>query len=258
MLRIPRGEPVLLASDMHLAPEAPRSAERFFEALSRHGPQAAHLFLLGDLFELWVGDDGADALARRLSDALARLSAAGTRVWLMRGNRDFLLDLPVPGSVAPAFAAGCGATLLDDPCPVLLHGVPALLAHGDALCTDDQVYQAWRRTCRDPAWQRDFLARPLAERFTIGRGGRETSEAGKREKPGALMDVSQASVDAAMDAAGAVLLIHGHTHRPGRHAWTRGGTARERVVLTDWDAAAGRGEMLAWRDAAPVSLPDPR
>jgi len=258
MLRIPRDEPVLLASDMHLAPEAPRTAERFFAALAAHGPAAAHLFLLGDLFELWVGDDGADALAERLAAALTRLSAGGTRIWLMRGNRDFLLDAPVPGSSRPGFSTACGATLLDDPCPVLLHGVPALLSHGDALCTEDLVYQAWRRTCRDPDWQRDFLARPLAERFAIGRGVRETSEAGKREKPGALMDVSQATVDQALDAADATLLVHGHTHRPGRHAWTRGGAARERVVLTDWDADAGRGEMLAWRDGGPIALAGPR
>jgi UDP-2,3-diacylglucosamine hydrolase len=256
MLRIPLEEPVLLASDMHLAPEAPRTAERFFAALAAHGPAAAHLFLLGDLFELWVGDDGADALAERLSTALSRLAAGGTRVWLMRGNRDFLLDVPVPGARV-GYSAACGATLLDDPCPVLLHGVPALLAHGDALCTDDLAYQAWRRTCREPAWQRDFLALPLADRFSIGRELRGTSEADKRAKSGALMDVSQATVDEALDQADAALLIHGHTHRPGRHAWTRGGVTRERLVLTDWDADAGRGAMLAWREGRAVSLADP-
>jgi len=260
MLRVARDEPVLFASDTHLAPEAPRTADRFLAGLERHGPAAAHLFLLGDLFELWVGDDGADPLADRLAGLLARLSAGGTRVWLMRGNRDFLLDVPLldvplPGASAPTFSARCGATLLDDPCPILLHGVPALLAHGDALCTDDAVYQQWRRTCRDPAWQRGFLARPLAERIAIGRSARETSEAGKREKPGALMDVNQGAVDAALDEAGARLLIHGHTHRPGHHRWVRDGQARERVVLTDWDADADRGVLLAWRDGQAEALP---
>ena len=252
MLRIPRDEPVLLASDMHLAPEAPAVAARFLAALRRHGPGSAHVALLGDLFELWVGDDGADALAAELADLLSGLARTGTRVWLMRGNRDFLLDAPLPDG-GPTFSERCGATMLDDPTPVALHGVPALWAHGDALCTDDLVYQQWRRTCRDPAWQRAFLARGLPERFAMGRAVRETSEAGKREKPGALMDVNPGAVDAAMDAAGASLLIHGHTHRPAVHRWARGAEARTRVVLPDWDAT--RGTMLRWQDGRGVELP---
>ena len=248
MLRIPRDEPVLFASDMHLSPDAPGTETLFLDRLGRHGPGAAHLILLGDLFELWVGDDGADAVANRLADALTRLSEGGTHVWLMRGNRDFLLDVPVPADPGSTFSARCGATLLEDPCPLELHGVPALLAHGDALCTDDRVYQQWRTTCRDPAWQRAFIARPLDERFAIGRSARETSEAGKREKPGALMDVNAAAVAAAMSAAGAQLLIHGHTHRPAVHRWQADGAERMRVVLTDWDATAHRGAMLRWED----------
>jgi len=265
MLRFPRDEPVLLASDMHLAPEAPRTAARFLAALRRHGPQAAHVVLLGDLFELWVGDDGADALAAELAGVLSGLAAGGARVWLMRGNRDFLLDAPLPdGSVTP-YSQRCGATLLADPTPIELHGVPALLAHGDALCTDDLVYQQWRSTCRDPAWQRAFLARPLAERFAVGRAVRETSEAGKREKPGALMDVNPEAVEAAMREAGARLLVHGHTHRPAVHRWVDGDTPRTRLVLTDWhsdgdsdgdrEGDTARGAMLLWRDGEPVALP---
>jgi UDP-2,3-diacylglucosamine hydrolase len=253
MLRIPRGEPVLFASDTHLAPEAPETAERFLAALEREGPSAPHLFLLGDLFELWVGDDGADPLAARLVATLSRLAERGIAVRLMRGNRDFLLDVPRPGATDVPFSARCGATLLDDPCPLELHGVPALFAHGDALCTDDLVYQQWRATCREPAWQATFLARPLDERFAIGRGARETSEAGKREKPGALMDVNAAAVDEAMDAAGATLLVHGHTHRPATHRWRAGGVERTRVVLTDWDAPAGRGALLRWEDGRAVA-----
>jgi UDP-2,3-diacylglucosamine hydrolase len=255
MLRIPHGEPVLFASDMHLAPEAPRTAARFLAALRRHGPGAAHVMLLGDIFELWVGDDGADPLAAELADALAGLAAGGARVWLMRGNRDFLIDAPLADPASRPFSQRCGAVLLDDPTPLELHGVPALLAHGDALCTDDLVYQQWRSTCRDAAWQRAFLARPLAERFAVGRAVRETSEAGKREKPGALMDVNADAVQAAMRATGAHLLIHGHTHRPGEHAWVDEGVARSRVVLTDWDDDASRGSMLLWRHGEPVALP---
>lgn len=252
MLSIPRDEPVLFASDTHLAPEAGATAARFLDALEREGPRARHLFLLGDLFELWVGDDGVDPLAVRLADALSALSSRGVRVRLMRGNRDFLIDVPLPGASVAPFSERCGATLLDDPCRIDLHGTPTLLAHGDSLCTGDLVYQRWRRTCRDPAWQADFLARPLAERFAIGRDARETSEAGKRERAGALTDVDPAAVDAAMDAAGASLLIHGHTHRPRTHRWRLGAAARTRVVLTDWDADADRGALLRWEDAGPV------
>jgi UDP-2,3-diacylglucosamine hydrolase len=253
MLRIPRSEPALFASDMHLGTEYPSTAERFLDALGRHGPGAAHVFLLGDLFELWVGDDGADPLAGRLAGLLSGFAGRGVRVWLMRGNRDFLLDVPMPGAAAlERFSQRCGATMLPDPCPLELHGTAALLAHGDALCTDDLVYQQWRDTCRSPAWQQDFLNRPLAERFERGRAMRETSEAGKREASSALMDVNQRAVDAAMDAAGASLLIHGHTHRPAEHRWRYAGAERRRVVLTDWDA--DRGSFLAWRDAVPETL----
>jgi len=255
MLRIPRDEPVLFASDMHLSPEAPRTAARFLAALRRHGPDAAHVMLLGDLFELWVGDDGADPIAAELAEALARLSAGGARIWLMRGNRDFLIDAPLPDPAAVPYSRRCGATLLEDPTPLDLHGVPALLAHGDALCTDDLVYQQWRATCREATWQRAFLARPLAERFAVGRAVRETSEAGKREKPGALMDVNETAVRTAMRAAGARLLVHGHTHRPAVHDWMDEGVPRTRLVLTDWDADAARGSMLLWRAGEPVTLP---
>ncbi|MEI7444360.1 MAG: UDP-2,3-diacylglucosamine diphosphatase [Burkholderiales bacterium] len=252
MLTIPRDEPVLFASDMHLAPEAPATAGRFLDALRRHGPGSAHVALLGDLFELWVGDDGADPLADTLASVLRDLARGGTRVWLMRGNRDFLLGVPTPSAPVADYVARCGAVMLEDPTPVSLHGVPALWSHGDALCTDDLVYQQWRRTCRDPGWQRAFLERGLPERFAMGRAVRETSEAGKREKPGALMDVNPGAVDAAMAAAGATLLIHGHTHRPAVHRWEAGGTARTRVVLTDWDA--DRGTLLRWTDGRGEAL----
>jgi UDP-2,3-diacylglucosamine hydrolase len=253
-LRIAPGEPVLFASDMHLSPECPRTAQVFLDALDRHGPSAAHLFLLGDLFEVWVGDDGADALAEALAERLWALSRRGTRVWMMRGNRDFLIDVPLPDSTRPPFSSRCGATRLDDPCPVALHGVRALLSHGDALCTDDRVYQQWRLTCREPRWQQAMLSRPLAERLVLGRSARDHSEAGKREAPDALMDVNPDAVDAAMDAAGATLLIHGHTHRPATHRWMRDAMARTRVVLTDWDAERGRGALLRWAQGSPQWL----
>jgi UDP-2,3-diacylglucosamine hydrolase len=253
MLRIPRDEPALFASDMHLAPEGAASAERFLDALRRHGSGAGHVFLLGDLFELWVGDDGADPLAGRLASLLAGLAGRGTRVWLMRGNRDFLLDVPVPDAPArQPYSSRCGATMLADPTPIELHGVAALIAHGDALCTDDLEYQRWRDTCRDPAWQQAFLSRPLSDRFAMGRAMRETSEAGKQMQTTALTDVNPDTVNAVMDDADASLLIHGHTHRPAVHRWAHAGGTRRRVVLSDWDT--DRGSLLGWRDGEPMAL----
>jgi len=254
MLRIGRDEPVLFASDMHLSVDGPRTAERFLRALGEHGGAASHLFLLGDLFELWVGDDAPDALAEALAARLAGLSARGVRIWLMRGNRDFLLGVPLPTGGLPGFEARCGARLLPDPCPLELHGEPALLTHGDTLCTDDAVYQAWRRTCREPAWQQAFLARPLAQRLAMGRALRENSEAGRRERPDVLMDVNAETVDRVMSGAGVGLLIHGHTHRPADHRWRIGGREHRRVVLTDWDGEAGRGEWLRWQSGVAQPL----
>jgi UDP-2,3-diacylglucosamine hydrolase len=253
-LQIARDEPVLFASDLHLSVQTQATLEDALDQIARHSQDAAHLFLLGDLFELWVGDDGADAIAERFASMLSTVANSGTRVWMMRGNRDFLIDVPVPGFGGGAFSQRCGATLLSDPFPVSLHGEAALLAHGDALCTDDLVYQQWRQTCRNPAWQQGLLARSLAERFAIGRTARESSEAGKREMAGALMDVNQSAVDVAMDAAGASLLIHGHTHRPDVHRWQHRGTTRTRVVLTDWDASADRGHLLRWENGAPKAI----
>jgi len=254
MLQIARDEPVLFASDLHLSVQAQATLDDALDQIDRHAREAAHLFLLGDLFEMWVGDDGADAMAERFAGLLSSVAAAGTRVWMMRGNRDFLLDVPVPGFDGGAFSQHCGATLLTDPFFVSLHGEATLLAHGDALCTDDLVYQQWRQTCRNPAWQQGLLTRSLAERLVIGRNARESSEAGKREMAGALMDVNQGAVDAAMDAAGARLLIHGHTHRPGLHRWQHGDQLRTRVVLTDWDASADRGHLLRWDNGAPQPI----
>lgn len=248
MLRIDRAEPVAFASDVHLSEAEPDTARRFLEALDAHGASSAHLFLLGDLFEMWVGDDCVDPLADALGERISRLARAGVQVWAMRGNRDFLLDVPVPRRAAAGWAAAHGATMLPDPCPITLHGEAALLSHGDALCTDDLPYQAWRRTCRDPAWQQGFLARPLAQRLAMGRALREDSDAGKRQKPESITDVNAAEVERAMLAAGATLLVHGHTHRPADHRWTAGDTPLRRVVLTDWDAAADRGSLLLWVD----------
>jgi UDP-2,3-diacylglucosamine hydrolase len=177
-------------------------------------------------------------------ETLAQLTRLGRRVYVMRGNRDFLLDAPLPAGGAPAFSARCGAVMLEDPCAVRLWGVPALLMHGDALCTDDLQYQAFRAMARRPEWQRGLLARPLAERLAMARALRADSETSKGGKADYLMDVNAQAVAAAMREAGVRLLIHGHTHRPARHAFELDGEAAVRWVLPDWSAAEHRGGLL--------------
>jgi len=233
----------LFASDMHLGDQAPATAGQFLAMLDAHAGGASHLFLLGDLFEAWVGDDWADAASERVITRLAAHARAGLRIHVMRGNRDFLLDAPLPVAGA-RFSARIGAIMLDDPCTVSLFGTPALLAHGDALCTDDVDYQRFRAMTREPAWQRAFLARALDERIAIAHDLRARSELSKGEKAGYLMDVNPRAVERTMREAGVRLLIHGHTHRPARHAIASDGRPAERWVLPDWDAAAGRGGFL--------------
>ncbi len=236
MITVAPHESALLGSDFHLSDQEPDTAQRVLEALQEHGAQCDHLFLLGDLFEVWVGDDGADATARALAEVLQGLSRRDVRIWMMRGNRDFLLG--------EHFVHQCGARLLDDPTLVLMHGQPVLLMHGDSLCTDDLVYQQWRSTCRHPAWQAGFLSRPLEERQLLGRQAREASEAGKRERGEGLMDVNARAVVQALQHAGCSWLIHGHTHRPADHHWNEAGRALRRTVLSDWTAHPKRGTFL--------------
>lgn len=237
------GECALFASDVHAGAHDPDTAELFVERLAAEAASAAHVFVLGDLFEAWVGDDGADAAGDRLIELFSRLASNGCRVHVMRGNRDFLLDVARPGAPA-AFAARCAATMLPDPCVVSLHGRPALLSHGDALCSDDAEYQRFRALSRSPGWQRDFLSRPLDERLAIAADMRARSEMSKAGKLDTLMDVNGATVQAVMRAAAVRVLIHGHTHRPACHDFELDGVPARRWVLPDWSASGRRGGML--------------
>ena len=153
----------------------------------------------------------------------------------MHGNRDFL--------VAERFARATGSRLIADPTPIDLYGTPALLMHGDTLCTDDHAYQAFRAQVRDPAWQRAALSRPVEERLVIARGLRVQSEDAKEGKAEVIMDVAPAAVEEAFARSGACLLIHGHTHRPGHHVTQVGGIERERWVLPDWYETGGYLEV---------------
>jgi UDP-2,3-diacylglucosamine hydrolase len=229
---------VLFASDMHLGEHDPGTVDFFFEALARESSAITHLFLLGDLFEAWVGDDQSDAIAERLIEALAGLHARGVWIGVMVGNRDFLLNLPV--AAGASFSLRSGAVMLADPTRVDLFGQPTLLAHGDAWCLSDVDYQRFRAQVRLPGWQQVFLAKPLPERLAVARALRSESE-----KRRAITDIDPSAAAAQMRAAGVSRLIHGHTHQPGESVLEGEPPAElRRYVLPDWSAAEGRGGFL--------------
>jgi UDP-2,3-diacylglucosamine hydrolase len=214
-------------SDLHLAAERPAIVDQFFDFVSGPARQADALYVLGDLFEYWAGDDDMeDRLNGGVADAFAALHASGTGVYFLHGNRDFL--------VGDAFARRAQATLLCDPALIDLYGTPTLLMHGDTLCTDDVEYQKFRLYARNAQNQARFLAQPLGARRAQLRGLRAESEAAKQGKSAEIMDVNQQAVENALRTAGCARLIHGHTHRPARHVHEIDGRTCERWVLGDW------------------------
>ena len=227
-------------SDLHLSTETPDIARLFIVYLAGEARDAEHVFILGDLFEAWPGDDAIDdpddPFAGQIVAHLKALSESGTRVSVMHGNRDFLLGCE--------FAERSGVELLPDPYVLSLPERPFALTHGDALCADDSAYQDFRSQVRSPEWQAAFLARPLAERKAIASALREQSEASKRGKAMQAMDLTPAATDDFLRQNGYATLIHGHTHRPARHDHTVDGIHVERWVLADWHD--GRGEYLLW------------
>lgn len=219
--------PTLFIADLHLTAQRPAANERFFGFLEDSAQEADALYILGDLFETWVGDDDlAEPLHAQVADALARLTRAGVTCGIQHGNRDFLLG--------EAFQQATGTRLLPEASRLDLHGVPTLLLHGDSLCTDDTAYQQLRTQLRNPAWQAGLLARPLAERRMIARQLRDLSEQDKGGKSMAIMDVNEGAVAALFRTTGVDRIIHGHTHRPARHQTLVDGRPRERWVLPDW------------------------
>jgi UDP-2,3-diacylglucosamine hydrolase len=240
----------VFASDVHLSAAHPATTEAFFAFVDAAvAGRTGRFVLLGDLFEYWLGDDDADdALAFDVAARLRSLADRGVRLSFMPGNRDFL--------VGPAFANAAGLEILGDPHAETIGGLSLLLSHGDSLCTDDVDYQRFRAMVRQPAWQAAFLARPMAERRTMVQGARRESEAAKQVKSAGIMDVNGAAVTSLLDAHPGTVLVHGHTHRPARHAHVVADAARERWVLTDWDADAAepRGGGLAIVDGRVVVL----
>jgi UDP-2,3-diacylglucosamine hydrolase len=224
----------LFISDLHLTEERPEANERFIALLEDQGRTADALYILGDFFEYWIGDDDlGEPFNAVVAGLLKDLTGRGVPVYLMHGNRDFL--------IGEGFCAATGARLLPDPTVAEIGGVKTLLVHGDTLCTDDVEYQAWRRKARDPAFQAAFLAKSLAERRQTVSQMREKSRQVVQEKTAEIMDVNDDAVRQAMRSAGVRRLIHGHTHRPGRHELDIDGQRGERWVLPDW---YGRGGYL--------------
>jgi UDP-2,3-diacylglucosamine hydrolase len=221
----------LFVSDLHLDPARPEATARFHRFLDAALPGADALYILGDLFEYWVGDDGlALDFPKSIASDLSRASRLAP-LFFMHGNRDFL--------AAGAFAAATGAQLIADPARIDLYGRSTLLLHGDTLCTGDLAYQRFRAQVRNPAWQQAVLARPLAERVALAKGLREESDTAKQGKSMEIMDVSREAVESAFAESGCEVMIHGHTHRPGRHVHRAAGRDRVRWVLPDWYQGGG-------------------
>jgi UDP-2,3-diacylglucosamine hydrolase len=217
----------LFISDLHLCAERPAITELFLKFLRDEACHARALYILGDLFEYWIGDDAIDADGYTASvAALREVHGAGVPLFVIPGNRDFMMG--------PGFERASGATLLADPTRIDLHGTPTLIMHGDSLCTDDIEHMAFRRMTRDPAWQQAMLVKPLAERQAIARHYREMSAKHTAAKQPEIIDVNQTAVEDVMRAHRIARLIHGHTHRPAEHRFTLDGAPAMRTVLGDW------------------------
>jgi UDP-2,3-diacylglucosamine hydrolase len=232
-IRTARSTVIHFISDLHLHESQPETASAFLDFLAGPARQGSGLWILGDLFEAWTGDDELRLpFNARIADALAELRASGVRTQLIVGNRDFLLG--------KRFAARSGVEIVSEPALLDLGGHATVLLHGDAQCTDDVSYQKLRRTVRHPLWQLAFLALPRFVRKKIARSARAQSEMSKQEKSMRIMDVNPDAVAQAFRQSGAIWMIQGHTHRPAAHALEVDGKACMRHVLPDWhDHACG-------------------
>lgn len=235
----PRQKAIFI-SDLHLQPALPETTRAFLNFLKTQGQQTERLYILGDLFEYWAGDDdmGSEYL-KTVVGALRALADSGTAVFWMCGNRDFL--------TGDRFLEATGAQALSELAVIDLAGKKIALVHGDAQCTDDQAYMQFRTMVRNPLWQKQFLSMPLAQRKALIAGMREDSQKGNREKSAQMMDVNAVAIDALFTQTGATVLIHGHTHHPGDHVHRTNNIDCTRMVLSDWnlDAEPKRGDWIA-------------
>lgn len=220
----------LFISDLHLDDSRPEITRLFLDFLKQQTAGAEALYILGDFFEAWVGDDDDSQLGKTVTQSLRELSDSGVPIFFIRGNRDFL--------VGPDFAGRAGLQILSDPCVLELYGTPALLMHGDLLCSSDSAYQAFRSQVRSDEWQSQFLSQPLAARQAFAARARAASQQHQNglmnDQQENIMDVSQATVEAIMKRYGVNRLIHGHTHRPAIHQFHIDEVPSQRIVLGDW------------------------
>ncbi|MEO0347082.1 MAG: UDP-2,3-diacylglucosamine diphosphatase [Pseudomonadota bacterium] len=229
----------LFISDLHLEPSRPDIGDQFEAFLRGEARDAETLYILGDLFEAWIGDDEPDPYYNRVQDLLADYSATGVRCYFMHGNRDFL--------IGEQFAERTGFDVLDDPVVHEIYGTTVLLSHGDRYCTDDHEYQAARRMVRDPAWQQQVLSLPVEARRQLAGDARAESSAANADKSMDIMDVNAEAIEAALRAADVDTLLHGHTHRPAVHDLTcADGRKARRIVLGDWYT---QGSVGRWTQA---------
>jgi len=228
---------IFFISDLHLSPRSPGATRLFLQFLAGPAREADELYILGDLFEAWIGDDDTeDSFNAGIVKALRAASDAGLKIGVMHGNRDFLL-----GS---GFAAATGCKLLGDPYILSTPEWQFVLSHGDALCLDDTAYMAFRAQVRNPEWQAALLAKPLAERRAIAAHMREVSESSQRGKANPYTDLDPTATDDFLRQHGYATFIHGHTHQPAKHDHIVDGIHIERWVLADWHEE--RGECLVW------------
>ena len=223
-------------SDLHLAQDRPENTQRFLAYLDALSADVSKLYILGDLFDVWVGDDDPTPPNTDVIEALASLAKKGISAFFLAGNRDFL--------VGNQFYQNSHVTALEDEYIIDLFGEKTLLMHGDLLCTDDVQYQQFRHLTHQVAWQQDMLAKPLAERLAIAQHYRQESHLNKKEKSASIMDVNERAVISMMEKHQVQRLIHGHTHRPKIHTHQVNGQAAQRFVLDEW---ASDGSVLEWR-----------
>jgi UDP-2,3-diacylglucosamine hydrolase len=237
----------LFISDLHIDAGRPEITAQFLEFLRTDAEAADALYILGDLFESWVGDDAPDTAQSAVLRGLKSLTDSGTACFVMHGNRDFLLG--------PRFTELSGAELLPDPVVLTLYGQQVLVMHGDALCTDDESYQRLRATVRDAGWRREFLALPVRARLALANAARDGSRAHTAAVAENITDVNPASVERVLRDAGTSALLHGHTHRPAVHELCVDGRPCVRIVLGDW---YDQGSVLRWDERGYALAPLPR
>jgi UDP-2,3-diacylglucosamine hydrolase len=237
----------LFISDLHLEAARPEIGEQFLDFLDDEAADAEALYILGDFFEYWVGDDDPDEYYASIKRSLRAFTDAGVPVYFMHGNRDFM--------IGEDFAAETGVTILPDPCPVELYGKSVLLSHGDAMCTDDVEYQQTRAMTRNPEWQAMMRAKPLDERIAIAKQARAQSQERNKTLAESIVDVNPDAVKRAISEHGVEILLHGHTHRPGIHSIEVEDRIAKRVVLGDW---YDQGSVLRWDEDGLDLSPMPR